>query len=96
LDSSAALFAAPAEARRPGGRLIFAVERLIAAGSQAGCSIRHHGRDCHAREDLERVLAEANLRPEIVPAELLLEAGDPVAGFVVRATKLTDAGMNHA
>ena len=37
-------------------------------------------------EYLERVLADANLRPEIVPAELRLEAGDPVAGLVVRAT----------
>ena len=41
---------------------------------------------------LERVLADADLRPEIVPAELRLEAGDPVAGLVVRATKPTGAG----
>ena len=39
---------------------------------------------------------DAGLRPEIVPAELRLEAGDPVAGLVVRATKPTGAGMNHA
>jgi hypothetical protein len=33
------------------------------------------------------VLADASLRSEIVPAELRLEAGDPVSGLVVRAAK---------
>ncbi len=86
---------ASADALRPGGRLIFTVEQLLDAGSEAGYSISHHGRYSHSREYLERVIAEANLRPEIVPAELRLEAGDPVPGFVVRATKPTGAGMNH-
>ena len=62
----------------------------------AGTRLSPHGRYCHAREYVERVLADASLRPEIVPAELRLEAGDPVAGLVVRATKPADAGMNHA
>ena len=92
---------ASADALRPGGRLIFTVEQLIDAGSDAGYSISHHGRYCHSREYVERVLAEANLRPEIAPAELRLEAGDPVAGLVVRATKprvleTTGAGLSHA
>ena len=78
---------ASAEALRPGGRLIFTVEELIEAG--AGYSIRPHGRYCHARQYLERVLADANLQPEIMAAELRLEAGDPVQGLVVRATKPT-------
>jgi predicted TPR repeat methyltransferase len=86
---------ASADALRPGGRLIFTVEQLIDAGSDAGYAISHHGRYCHSREYLERVLADANLMPEIVPAELRLEAGDPVAGLVVRATKPTDAGMKY-
>ena len=60
---------------------------MIDAGSDAGYAISHHGRYCHTRQYLERVLADASLRPEIVPAELRLEAGDPVAGLVVRATK---------
>jgi predicted TPR repeat methyltransferase len=88
--------AASASALRPGGRLIFTVEQLNGAGSDAGYSLSAHGRYSHAREYLERVLASADLRPEIVPAELRLEAGDPVAGWVVRATKPTGAGMNHA
>ena len=79
--------AASANALRPGGRLIFTVEELIDAGSDAGYSISLNGRYCHTRPYLERVLADANLRPEIVPAELRLEAGDPVAGLVVRAAK---------
>jgi predicted TPR repeat methyltransferase len=82
---------ASAEALRPGGRLIFTVEELIEAGTGVGYSISPHGRYSHAREYLERVLADANLQPEIVPAELRLEAGDPVQGLVVRATKPTTA-----
>jgi predicted TPR repeat methyltransferase len=88
--------AAAADALRPGGRLIFTVEELIGAGSDQGYSISPHGRYNHSRQYVERVLADANLRPEIVPAELRLEAGDPVPGLVVRATKPTGAGMNHA
>ena len=78
---------AAADALRPGGRLIFTVEELIADETGAGYSISPHGRYSHARQYVERVLADANLRPEIVPAELRLEAGDPVQGLVVRATK---------
>ena len=52
-----------------------------------GTPSARHGRYSHTRQYLERVLADANLRPEIVPAELRLEAGDPVPGLVVRATK---------
>jgi predicted TPR repeat methyltransferase len=78
--------AAAANALRPRGWLIFTVEQLIGAGSELGYSINPNGRYCHTHQYLERVLADANLRAEIVPAELRLEAGDPVPGFVVRAT----------
>jgi predicted TPR repeat methyltransferase len=88
--------AAAAAALRPGGRLIFTVEALTDAGSDAGYAIGHHGRYSHRHEYLECVLTAANLRPEIVPAELRLEAGDPVQGLVVRATKPNGAGMNDA
>jgi predicted TPR repeat methyltransferase len=79
--------AASADALRPGGQLIFTVEQLIDAGSDAGYSLRVNGRYSHTRQYLERVLGDANLRPEIVSAELRLEAGDPVPGWVVRAMK---------
>jgi predicted TPR repeat methyltransferase len=79
--------AAAANALRPAGLLIFTVEDAIGAGTDAGYSIGLSGRYRHARGYLERVLAHAGLRPEIAPAELRLEAGDPVPGFVVRGVK---------
>lgn len=79
--------AAAANALRPGGRLIFTVEELVGARSAAGYSISPSGRYRHTRQYLERVLADAGLRSEIVPAELRLEAGDPVPGLVARGTK---------
>ena len=79
--------AAAANALRPGGRLIFTVEAIPDEGSSAGYSLRNHGRYSHTRHYLECVLQGARLRPEIVPAELRLEAGDPVQGFVVRAIR---------
>jgi predicted TPR repeat methyltransferase len=87
--------AAAADALRPGGRLIFTVEESI-GGTDAGCSLGPHGRYSHTRQYVEGVLAAANLGSEIVSAELRLEAGAPVQGLVVRATKPASAGMNHA
>ena len=84
--------AASANALRPGGRLIFTVEELDGAGGEAGYSISPSGRYRHMRAYLERVLANADLRSHIVPAELRLEAGDPVPGLVVQATKPMGAG----
>ena len=77
--------AAAATALRPGGCLVFTVEEHV---SDAGYALGVSGRYCHAREYLDRVLTHADLEPVIVPAELRLEAGDPVPGLVVRATKL--------
>jgi predicted TPR repeat methyltransferase len=79
--------AASGAALRPGGQLIFTVEELTGPESDAGYSISPNGRYRHSREYLERVLASASLQSEVVPAELRLEAGDPVAGLVVRGTK---------
>ena len=79
--------AASADALRPGGRLVFTVEKLSGASADAGYAIRSHGRYGHSASTLERVLSGANLRPEIVPAELRLEAGEPVHGLVVQAEK---------
>jgi predicted TPR repeat methyltransferase len=76
--------AAAANALRPGGRLILTVEELPGEGSGDGYSISSSG---HSRAYLGRVLADVGLRPKILPSELRLEAGDPVPGLVVRATK---------
>ena len=90
------VFAAAAEALRPGGRLIFTVEELSGAGSDDGYVLSPHGRYGHRRQYVERVLADVDLVTEIEAAELRLEAGDPVRGLVVRATKPAAAGLSHA
>ena len=77
---------AAANALRPGGRFVFTVEELV-GDSDAGYVLCPHGRYAHARRYVERVLADAHLRSVIDTAQLRLEAGDPVAGLVVRATK---------
>ncbi len=87
--------AASADALRAGGRLIFTVEELMDAGSDAEYSLGPHGRYSHTRQYLARELANANLRPEIISAELRLEAGAPVPGLVVQARKPTGAGMDQ-
>jgi predicted TPR repeat methyltransferase len=76
-----------ARALRPGGRLIFTIEAL-GDHEGAGYSISPSGRYRHRREYVERVLAQAQLQPKIVPAELRLEAGDPVEGLVAQGTKV--------
>jgi predicted TPR repeat methyltransferase len=78
---------ASANALRPGGRLIFTVEELTDEGSGDGYSISSSGRYRHSRAYLEGVMADVGLRPEILSAELRLEAGEPVPGLVVQATK---------
>jgi predicted TPR repeat methyltransferase len=78
--------AAAARALRPGGRLIFTVEELTGE-SDAGYALSPHGRYTHARAYVERVLAAAQFGSEIATAQLRFEAGAPVPGLVVRATK---------
>src|SRR5688572_8925867 len=80
--------AASACALRPGGRLIFTVEEQVGAAFDEGYSISPHGRYSHSRQYVERVLLEANLRPEIVSTQLRLEAGEPVPGLLVGAVLL--------
>jgi len=75
--------AAAERALRPGGRLIFTVEEL----DGRGYSLAPSGRYRHARGYVRDVLTGSGLRAEIAPAELRLEAGEPVAGLVVLGTK---------
>jgi predicted TPR repeat methyltransferase len=80
--------ASAANALRAGGVLVFTVEGL----DGAGYALSPNGRYRHSPRYIERVLADAGLRSEIVPAELRLEAGEPVAGLVVRARLWTGCG----
>src|SRR5262245_15468048 len=88
--------AAAASALRPGGRLVFTVEELTGPAAGAAYTISPHGRYSHTRDYVERVLSAADFDVEIGNAELRLEAGYPVAGLVVKATKPVAAGMHHA
>jgi predicted TPR repeat methyltransferase len=88
--------AAAAGALRPGGRLVFTVEELTDPAPGTEYTISPHGRYSHARDYVERVLGAVDLDIEIANAELRLEAGIPVAGLVVKATKPVAAGMHHA
>jgi predicted TPR repeat methyltransferase len=78
---------AAANALRPGGVLVFTVEDLSPEDSDSGYSLSPNGRYRHAAGYLASVLADAELESEIIPTELRLEAGEPVAGLVVRATR---------
>jgi len=73
-------------ALRPGGRLVFTVEEVVDADEHAGFLLGTSGRYRHGRNYVEDVLTAVNLRPEIVTAELRLEAGEPVAGLVVQGS----------
>ena len=79
--------AASEHALRAGGRLVFTVEELVGDRPDGGHAIGPSGRYRHTREYVQDVLEGVNLGAEITPAELRLEAGEPVAGLVVMATK---------
>jgi predicted TPR repeat methyltransferase len=81
-----AVLTASAAALRPNGMLIFTLEH--APDSEGpGHRLELHGRYEHSRAYVERLLTDLGLRPEIAQAELRMEAGVPVAGLVIRATK---------
>ena len=79
--------AAAAAALRPGGWLCFTVEAL-GAGEAADYRLQHHGRYAHSRAYLEALWGSADLaglRSE--PVVLRLDAGEPVAGWLVLAQR---------
>jgi predicted TPR repeat methyltransferase len=83
---------AAAAALRPGGLLVFTVEELADSDLVADYRIKPHGRYGHTRAYVERVLWASGLRAEIGRAELRMEGGVPVAGLVVRGTRV---GARH-
>jgi predicted TPR repeat methyltransferase len=73
-----------AQALRPGGRLVFSVERHDLP--EQPFHLHAHGRYAHARSYLESVLAEAGFRvEEIAEGVLRQEVGSPVRGWIVTA-----------
>ena len=82
------VFAAAAEALRPNGLFVFTLERAAGLTSDtAHHRLEVHGRYSHHEHYVRGLLALSGLEPEIARADLRMEAGLPVAGLVVRATK---------
>jgi predicted TPR repeat methyltransferase len=85
--------AAAAGALRRNGLLIFTLEHSVEAVPDVDWRLQLHGRYGHTRDYVERVLTAAGLQPWIAPAELRMESGAPVAGLVIRGTKV--CGSSH-
>jgi predicted TPR repeat methyltransferase len=82
-----AVIGAAAAALRPGGVMVFTLEKALAEDPGETYAIQPHGRYTHHAVYVERLLAAAGLQAAIEDHELRTEAGLPVAGLVVRAVK---------
>ncbi len=78
---------AAAGALRPNGCFVFTLERAAGEGADVDYRLEWHGRYSHSRAYAERVSKLAGLFGEVSQAVLRTEAGAPVAGLVLRATK---------
>jgi predicted TPR repeat methyltransferase len=81
--------AAAATALRTGGVFVFTVEHAMDPQSTTTYTIQPHGRYAHSADYVERLLGTFGLKSMIVQAELRKESGLPVAGLVVRATRVS-------
>ena len=81
------VIAVAAAALRIDGRLVFTLERAPEGETNVRYRLESHGRYSHTRSYVEQVLGSVGLQATIVDADLRTEAGAPVHGFVVRATK---------
>jgi predicted TPR repeat methyltransferase len=78
--------AAAAGALRRSGLLVFTLEHAVGEDN-IDYRLELHGRYSHRLAYVKRVLTQSGLTTEAETAELRNEAGAPVAGLVVRATK---------
>jgi predicted TPR repeat methyltransferase len=84
----APVMAAARRGLRPGGHLVFTLERASEEEAPQGFRINPHGRYSHTEAYVRRVLAAAQLEPrQVAPAHLRLELKQPVEGFVVVASR---------
>jgi predicted TPR repeat methyltransferase len=82
------VFAAASRAMRPNGLFVFTLERAAGANSEdVDYRLEMHGRYSHGECYVRRLLALSGLEPEIVHADLRMEAGVAVAGLIVGAKK---------
>jgi predicted TPR repeat methyltransferase len=80
--------AAAAGVLRPGGQFVFTLEELVGPAEGVEFRIETHGRYSHTQSYVERVLQRAGFTTDIAHADLRTESALPVAGLVVRATKM--------
>lgn len=78
---------AATRALRPNGFMVFTLEHAVSGSPDVDYRLGFHGRYSHGRAYVEQILTVVGLQPKIAQAELRTEAGVPVAGLVVRATK---------
>ncbi len=78
---------AAAGALRPNGLMVFTLEHAAGAAPDGAYRLELHGRYSHGRDYVGRLLTRVGLEAAIAEAELRMEAGSPVAGLVIRATK---------
>jgi predicted TPR repeat methyltransferase len=76
---------AAADALSPSGLLVFTLEHAV--DEDVDYRLELHGRYSHGIGYVKRVLTQSGLTADVGTAELRNEAGAPVAGLVVRATK---------
>jgi predicted TPR repeat methyltransferase len=79
--------AAAAAALRPGGLFVCTLEADAGEAGAASHCLQPHGRYTHHPAYVERVFAQAGLRPHLTDVELRLERGAPVRGLLVRAAR---------
>jgi predicted TPR repeat methyltransferase len=77
---------AAASALRPSGLMVVTLEHAVGEDN-IDFRLELHGRYSHSLAYVKRVLTQSGLTAEAESAELRNEAGAPVAGLVVRATK---------
>jgi predicted TPR repeat methyltransferase len=89
------VLAAAGGALRSNGLFVFTLEHAVGGAADVGYRLEFHGRYSHTRAYVEQLLARSGLKPEIVHGDLRMEAGAPVAGLVIRATKSVAASGNR-
>jgi len=86
----APVMAAALRGLRPGGHLVFTLERASEAEAPQGFRINPHGRYSHTEPYVRRVLSAARLEPRrLTHVHLRLELKKPVEGLLVVAARPT-------
>ena len=84
----APVMAATHRGLRPGGHLVFTLERADDTAAPQGFKINPHGRYSHTERYVRRVLAAAGLEARrVTPVHLRLELKKPVEGLLVVASR---------